>query len=106
MKPKSNKCAITLLIVLIIVISFTFLFFGLHLNKKNIHNATREEIRAALYSENYDGLVDEIVIYLSNNKNCNIDNLKVINGIGDEKVKELKLVFRDNISFKHFYEYE
>jgi len=111
MDNKGNKmciksCTKVLLILLIILVIFIFMYTELHLYKTNIHKASKEEIRQALYMEEYNGLTDNIIIFLSENKDCKIADLKRIDGIGDEKIKELKLVFRDNITIKHLYEYE
>lgn len=60
--------------------------------KDDIHIATKQEL--VKVDDIGDVLSERIVLYLKYNKNCSIDDLVYINGIGEQRLKEIK---------KHYY---
>ena len=82
---KKNTFIIILACVIIIA-----LFVGStdKIMKDDIHIVTKQEIMEV--DDIGDVLSERIILYLKYNKNCSVDDLVYIKGIGEQRLKEIK----------------
>jgi len=80
------------IILLCIIVLSVFIGAAGRIIKDDIHLTTQEEL--VRIDDIGEVLAERILSYLNNNKNCSVDDLIHVTGIGEQRLKEIK---------KHYY---
>lgn len=82
-----NKKIFIIILCMIIVLT-VFVGAAGKIMKDDIHIATKQEL--VKVDDIGDVLSERIVLYLKHNKDCSIEDLVHVKGIGEQRLKEIK----------------